>query len=459
MPSSTSTETRPGRHGPPRLGVGGQDPDHRRELGEPSLLAADAEHLDRRRRPAASRPLSSRLHSCERCAPRLGLVEAPVAQRDRRAVVLGDVEHERLRASARRSRSSAADLAPGRRRGRPARRRSATRQAIASARISVSPSSSPRSRASVSIARISSSELVPRDQYERTSTVASPAPVAELRGPSRSRWCARCARALVLALEVERRARARRAARRAARSCRRRARSSPPRAARPRPGRRSRAASTRPRSRSRRARAARRRPSSRAIAAVSRERLERVERVARRDGSPCRARGRPPRARRGRRSRARARCAAASPASSKASAARGRPRPRAGCTRCRAAAPSERRGGGEVVREVGERAPERPSARLERLAHAQVQLGPPQRREPVVERAAHELVREAVGEPARGQLLDHAAAHRLVERREQVGLGRARRRAGRCRARTRARRWPRARAGRSSRAPAARAAG
>ena len=48
-----------------------------------------------------------------------------------------------------------------------------TRHAIASARIATSPSSSPRSRASVSMSAISWSGLVPRDQYEWTRTLAS----------------------------------------------------------------------------------------------------------------------------------------------------------------------------------------------------------------------------------------------------------------------------------------------
>jgi hypothetical protein len=48
-----------------------------------------------------------------------------------------------------------------------------TRQAIASARSSIWASSSPRSRASVSMSSTSPSDVVPCDQYERISTVAS----------------------------------------------------------------------------------------------------------------------------------------------------------------------------------------------------------------------------------------------------------------------------------------------
>ena len=49
--------------------------------------------------------------------------------------------------------------------------------------------------------------------------------------------------------------------------------------------------------------------------------------------------------------------------------------------------------------------------------------------EPVVERAAHQLVREPVAQRARRHLLDHAAAHGLLERRRSVGARRRRRRA------------------------------
>ena len=86
---------------------------------------------------------------------------------------------------------------------------------------------------------------------------------------------------------------------------------------------------------------------------------------------------------------------------------------------------AERRGGGEVVREVGEVAPRAPVGALEGLADAQVELRPAHAREPVVERPAHELVREAVGQRARRELLDHPAANGLVEHGEQLGLGEA----------------------------------
>ena len=67
----------------------------------------------------------------------------------------------------------------------------------------------------------------------------------------------------------------------------------------------------------------------------------------------------------------------------------------------RAVRRAERRGGREVVREVGERAARAAAARLERLADAQVQLGAARPGEPVVERAAHELVAEAPAAPVR----------------------------------------------------------
>ena len=62
--------------------------------------------------------------------------------------------------------------------------------------------------------------------------------------------------------------------------------------------------------------------------------------------------------------------------------------------------PAERRGGGEVVREVGEHSAGALLAVLEGLADAQMELRAPHRGEPVVQRPAHELVGEAVGEPA-----------------------------------------------------------
>ena len=69
-----------------------------------------------------------------------------------------------------------------------------------------------------------------------------------------------------------------------------------------------------------------------------------------------------------------------------------------------------------MVREVGGG---RAAGLLERLPHAQVQFGPARRGQRVVERAPDQLVREAIGELDRAQLLDHAAVDRLVERGQQ----------------------------------------
>ena len=82
----------------------------------------------------------------------------------------------------------------------------------------------------------------------------------------------------------------------------------------------------------------------------------------------------------------------------------------------RALGPVDRRGGGEVVGEIGDPRPVAGVA-LERLAHAQVQLGAPQPRHAVVERPAHELVGELVGELPRRDLLDHPVRDRLLQRR------------------------------------------
>ena len=68
---------------------------------------------------------------------------------------------------------------------------------------------------------------------------------------------------------------------------------------------------------------------------------------------------------------------------------------------------------------------------LDRLRHAKMELRPAQPREPVVERAAHDLVGEATGQPLGRELLDHSASHRLLQRREKLGLGEAGRGANR----------------------------
>ena len=76
-----------------------------------------------------------------------------------------------------------------------------------------------------------------------------------------------------------------------------------------------------------------------------------------------------------------------------------------------------------MVREVRKCAVGARAGALEGFPNAQMELGPPQPREPVVERPSHDLVGEAAGQPLRGELLDHPAAHRLLEDGEQLGLG------------------------------------
>ena len=112
MPSAASRDELPpglalhpqlGEHGDqpglPRadpLGLAGEQPDRRRQLGQPPLLAADAEHLDpvgAGSVPAAHQPTP--LFRALRL--RLGFGQAAVAEGDRRAVVRGDVMHEGLR--------------------------------------------------------------------------------------------------------------------------------------------------------------------------------------------------------------------------------------------------------------------------------------------------------------------------------------------------------------------------
>ena len=69
-----------------------------------------------------------------------------------------------------------------------------------------------------------------------------------------------------------------------------------------------------------------------------------------------------------------------------------------------------------MVGQVGEHTPvPRLVDRLQRLGDAEVQLGAAQDTQPVIQRAAHELVREAVGQRREGQLLDDPAAHRRFQ--------------------------------------------
>ena len=255
-------------------------------------------------------------------------------------------------------------------------------------------------------------------------------------------------RALVLALEVERARQPAEQPDAQLRAPRRRARPPPPRAARPRPGRRCPGASTRPRSRSPPARAARPSASSRAMSAAGRERLQRVERLA---GAVARgaeleehlrapAGSSMPQLERG-----------AQPRRRLVEGQRRGGRPRGEHVVLDGAlGAAERRGGGEVVREVGERAAGALRRRCSsasptrRWSSARRSAG-----EPVVERPAHELVGEAVGQPratGSSSIIPLRTASSSAAR--QLGLRERRRRGGRCRARTRRRPWPPARAGR-----------
>ena len=97
-------------------------------------------------------------------------------------------------------------------------------------------------------------------------------------------------------------------------------------------------------------------------------------------------------------------------ASSKASATHRRSRRTAGCSR----SPARPRRTGRRRRSDGRgrraRGPTAAPALSSASANAQVQLGPPQPREPVIKRPSHDLVGEATGQPLRGELLDHSAA-------------------------------------------------
>ncbi len=83
----------------------------------------------------------------------------------------------------------------------------------------------------------------------------------------------------------------------------------------------------------------------------------------------------------------------------------------------------ERSGDGEVVGEVRQHPHRLPPGRLHRLADPQVQLRPAHARHAVIDGPAHELVAEPVSELTAGKLDQHAAAGGLVERSNQVALG------------------------------------
>ena len=116
--------------------------------------------------------------------------------------------------------------------------------------------------------------------------------------------------------------------------------------------------------------------------------------------------------------------------------------------------PAERGGRAEVMGEVRERAVGARGGALQGLPDAEVQLGPPQPREPVVKRPSHDLVGEAVGQPlARGaprscRCPSPPRARRAARARQGP------RRGGPAPARTPARPRQRARAGRGPRGQA-----
>ena len=118
--------------------------------------------------------MSRRLHSCERCAAASASARSSRAQGQRRGVVLGDVQRERL-AQADRHRVNLGQLALGRCADR--RARSGRPRATPSPRPAdrSRPAPRARSRASDSISSVCSQiARRARDQYERISTVARP---------------------------------------------------------------------------------------------------------------------------------------------------------------------------------------------------------------------------------------------------------------------------------------------
>ena len=60
------------------------------------------------------------------------------------------------------------------------------------------------------------------------------------------------------------------------------------------------------------------------------------------------------------------------------------------------------------------------------LADSQVEVGPPDPREPVIDGTPDKLVGEPVGERRVLELLDEAATHRLIERRQELALRQSR---------------------------------
>ena len=88
----------------------------------------------------------------------------------------------------------------------------------------------------------------------------------------------------------------------------------------------------------------------------------------------------------------------------------------------RPAGVAERHRRREVVGQVRQRAGRGTRGGFPGLADPQVELGPADPREPVVDGAADQFVGEPVGERRALELLDEPAAHRLVERRQELAL-------------------------------------
>ena len=183
MPELGEQRREPRPPGPPAP-LAGQQPDHGRELGQPALLAADAEHLDpvarprRRGRSAAGSTRASAAPSPRRPPAGPRTARSPSRSARRRGgwngcAVRSAVARTAATSRARRSMSHSATNA-------------ATRQLIASVRSSTSPSSSAMSRASVSIASTSLGRASSRAPSScATSTRGERGAVAEPRGPSR----------------------------------------------------------------------------------------------------------------------------------------------------------------------------------------------------------------------------------------------------------------------------------
>ena len=408
-----------GEHGdeprPPRAAavrVGGEHPHDRRELGEPPALAADAEHLD----PVHARRVAPRHEAAPLVGAlrvRLGRLEAPVAQRERRGVVLGDVEHERLggplgHLAQRRDRAAG---------GRKVAERHERRHPPGH-----------RLRADLGVAELLAERHglgQHREDLLDRGRAVRPVRAHEHGGEAGAvvdvprhgdRAAPRDAAAVTVALQVQRAGEAREQAdaqRRVVRA--------------ERGGRlleqRDRAAVGHARPPAGLLVPDRRAREQRRVPALARERRGAREGVDRGERRP-RAMAREAQLEEDLGPVVRAELErGAQPRRGFVEGQRG---PRGArsleVVRDRAVRRAERCRGREVVGEVGERTAGAGAPRLERLADAEVELGTARPGEPVVERPAHELVGEAPPAPMAGDLVDHAAGVGLFERLEQLGV-------------------------------------